>query len=245
MKLGEARLPEGLRIYAIGDVHGCDDLLARMHDEIAADLETAPSPDHRIVHLGDLVDRGPDSAGVVERVSRLAREDGRVLAIRGNHEEMLLAFLRDPVGMGRRWIANSGDSTLANYGVEAASAIGGTAMLPPISENFARKLPVPHRAFLEALPYWYRFGDFIFSHAGIRPGVPMEEQDPHDLVWIREGFLDSDDDFGAVVVHGHTPARRTEVLPNRINIDTGIIIWGKLTCAVIEGSEVRFLQVER
>jgi serine/threonine protein phosphatase 1 len=110
-----------------------------------------------------------------------------------------------------------------------------------LAEGFAARLPAAHRAFLEGLPYSVRFGDFFFCHAGIRPGVAIENQDRFDLTWIREGFLDSNADFGVVVVHGHTPAPEPEVLANRINIDTGAVFSGRLTCVALEGTQHRFL----
>jgi len=241
MRLGEARTPEGLRLYAIGDVHGRDDLLAAAHAKVLADLAARPAESHRIIHVGDYVDRGPASADVVDRLCRLGQADERVLCLRGNHEEMLLDFLADPIEAGPTFIANRGAATLASYGVSAGLGHFYERDIVALAEAFASRLPAAHRSFLQGLPYSFRFGDFFFCHAGIRPGVAIESQDRFDLTWIREGFLDSDADFGVVVIHGHTPATQPEVLPNRINVDTGAVFSGRLTCLVLEGNQYRFL----
>lgn len=243
MRLGEARVPAGLRIYAIGDVHGCDRLLAKMHEEIAADLAARAPESYRIIHLGDYVDRGPETAAVIERLSRLIKSDDRVLCLRGNHEEMLLDFLWASPESGYNFLANGGPATLASYGIAVGQRRRVRLPGGDLANQFAAKLPTSHRAFLENLPYFTGIGDYFFCHAGIRPGVALDRQDAFDLTWIREGFLDSSADFGAVVVHGHTPTPRPEVRPNRINIDTGAVLGGPLTCVVLEGDEHRFIQV--
>jgi len=241
MWLGQARTPEGMRLYAIGDVHGCDDLLAEAHDKIARDLESRPAADYRIIHVGDYGDRGPDTAAVIERLIGLVTADARVVCLRGNHDELLVGFLNDPNRIGPTFLANGGDATLASYGVK----LGVMAMLlgdpAKLSARLAERMPVSDRAFLQALPLTARFGDYLFCHAGIRPGVPLERQDPDDLTWIRDEFLLSGVDHGFVVVHGHTPASEPEVLPNRINIDTGAVFGGRLTCLVLEGTDYGFL----
>lgn len=241
MRLGQARTPEGLRLYAIGDVHGCDDLLAEAHRKIADDLARHPVPDHRIIHVGDYGDRGPSSAAVIERLAKLTIADGRVVCLRGNHDTMLLGFLTEPSEMGPTFIANGGEATLASYGVK----VGLLAMFISDHANLARRLaeamPPRHRAFLEGLELTARFGDYFFCHAGIRPGIPLERQSPYDLTWIRDEFLLSGADHGVIVVHGHTPAEQPELLPNRINIDTGAVFTGRLTCLALEGTDYRFL----
>jgi serine/threonine protein phosphatase 1 len=243
MWLGQARTPEGLRLYAIGDVHGCDDLLAEAHGKIAHDLASRPAADYRIIHVGDYGDRGPDTAAVLERLAGLTTADRRVICLRGNHDEMLLGFLSEPSEMGPTFIANGGEATLASYGVK----LGRLAMLVRDNVNLARRLaeamPPHHRAFLERLDLTARFGDYFFCHAGIRPGVPLDRQSPHDLTWIRDEFLLSGVDHGVIVVHGHTPAPEPEpeVLPNRINVDTGAVFSGRLTCLVLEVVDYSFL----
>lgn len=241
MRLGEARVPDGQRLYAIGDIHGRDDLLADVHAKIASDVETPPPRDYRIIHLGDYVDRGPDTAAVIERLSRLCSVDERVLCLRGNHEQILLDFLADPEENGPVWLMNGGDRTLASYGVNANRWQKKSRQTIEFSKQFAAALPVSHHDFINALEFSARIGDFFFCHAGVRPDIPIETQDPVDLIWIREEFLESDVDFGAVVVHGHTPQPEPEVRPNRINIDTGAVFSGSLTCLVLEGTSYRFL----
>jgi serine/threonine protein phosphatase 1 len=240
--LGKATTPKGLRLYAIGDIHGCDEMLADVHRRIAADLTTRPTPDHRIIHIGDYVDRGPDSAGVVARLVRLQAENPRMQFLRGNHDERLLAFLDDP-SVGDIYLTDNigGPATLRSYGVAPNRFRVFGRGFAAQSAELAERMPAEHRAFLEGLETTLRFGDFLFVHAGIRPGVPLAEQDPQDLIWIREEFLFDGRDHGFVVVHGHTIADAPEIRPNRINIDTGAVFGGPLTCLVLEGTEHRFL----
>lgn len=241
MFLGKATTPEGLRLYAIGDIHGCDDLLADIHRRIAADLAGQPVADHRIIHIGDYVDRGPDSAGVIARLVRHRAENPRMLFLRGNHDERLLAFLNDP-SVGDMYLNDNigGPATLRSYGVTPSRSLAGYNYAR-LSRMLAETMPTDHRAFIENLPLTAQFGDYLFVHAGIRPGVPLDRQDPQDLIWIREEFLFDGRDHGFIVVHGHTPANQPEVRPNRINIDTGAVFGGRLTCLVLEGTEHRFL----
>jgi len=241
MRLGQARAPEGIRLYAIGDVHGCDELLAEAHEKVARDLETRPAADYRIIHVGDYGDRGPDTEAVIERLSVLSTAEPLIICLRGNHDELLLGFLSDPIETGPTFLANGGDATLASYGVK----LGLLTMLvtdhAKLAARLAERMPASHRAFLNALSLTARFGDYLFCHAGIRPGVPLERQLPHDLTWIRDEFLLSGADHGVVVVHGHTPAAEPEVLPNRINIDTGAVFTGRLTCLALDGANYAFL----
>jgi serine/threonine protein phosphatase 1 len=226
-----------MRLYAIGDVHGMDDLLAEAHVRIAADLALRPAVDHRIVHLGDYADRGPASAAVIERLARLATNDPRVVCLRGNHDAMLLGFLADPEGTGADFLANGGGATLRSYGVTGGSERDRAGL----SRRLAAAMPPHHLAFLHSLRYCMRFGDFFFCHAGVRPGVPLDRQTPEDLTWIREEFLFDRRDFGTVIVHGHTPVREPDVRPNRIDIDTGAVFSGRLTTLGLEGTDYRFL----
>lgn len=229
-----ARLPEGLRIYAIGDVHGCADRLARLLDLIAEDAATAPQPERRVVFLGDYVDRGPDSRGAIELVLAPLAFPTETVALTGNHEAMMLAALERPseetVSL---WLANGAAATLASYAVDDA--------LP--AARWADRVGERHLAFLRRLARCHRAGGYLFAHAGIRPGVPLEAQDEQDLMWIREPFLSSPDDHGAVIVHGHTPTREPVVRPNRIGIDTGAVYGGKLTALVLWADRMRFLHV--
>lgn len=236
MKVGEARAPEGLRLYAIGDVHGLDAALAGMHERIKADLDEHPAADHRIIHVGDYVDRGPDSAAVIRRLVAMMASDPRVIALRGNHDQMMLDFLANPDTGGSSFLANGGKATLKSFGIKTRSSNYAT-----IRNALAAAMTPAERAFMEGLPHSVRFGDYLFVHAGIRPGVPLDEQTPHDMIWIREPFLLDDSDHGVVVIHGHTPVDAPEVIPNRIGIDTGAVYGGALTCIVLEGNGHRFL----
>lgn len=244
MFLGKATTPDGLRLYAIGDIHGCDGPLADTHAKIAADLEARPVGDHRIIHIGDYVDRGPATATVIGRLAALGRDDARMVFLRGNHDERLLTFLDDPEDAAEMFLSPNigGPATLRSYGVSLDPRFG---LLPrsaaTLSTDLRAVMPPEHRRFLESLRLSARFGDFLFVHAGIRPGVPFDEQDPEDLIWIRQEFLLDDSDHGFVVVHGHTPAVVPEVKPNRMNIDTGAVFGGPLTCLVLEGTDHRFL----
>jgi serine/threonine protein phosphatase 1 len=241
VQVGEAKTPEDMRLYAIGDVHGCDDLLAGMHRRIAEDLAARPTGDHRIIHVGDYGDRGPDSAAVIGQLAALVAADRHVICLRGNHDQMLIGFLDDPDESGPMLLGNGGDATLRSYGVMPTMTGLVDGEFAALSEKLAAKMPESHRAFLRSLPLTVRFGDYFFCHAGIRPGVPLDRQDPQDLIWIREEFLWDDSDHGVVVVHGHTPANQPEVRSNRINVDTGAVFGGRLACVVLEGTKHRFL----
>ncbi len=241
MFLPEARGPEGRRIYAIGDVHGCVGQLTAMFAAIEGDLAARPADDFRVVLVGDYVDRGPESGAVLhELLLRWDRE--RQVALLGNHDAMFLAALEDPNArqLGT-WLANGGVATLASYGIAGIPDISSRMGRLSLHEAMREVVPEPHRRLLGALSPHHREGDYLFVHAGIRPGVPLIRQAIDDLIWIREPFLESDADHGVVVVHGHTPTERVAVRPNRIGIDTGAVYGGPLTCLVIEGAERRLL----
>jgi serine/threonine protein phosphatase 1 len=240
MELGNAQTPEGMRLYAIGDVHGMDALLAEAHEKIAADRADRPDLDYRIIHVGDYVDRGRDSAGVIDRLARVTASDPRALCLLGNHDELMRGFLADPLVFGPNWFANRGASTVRSYGIDAPDMPDADA-LPDLAARLAAALPPAHAAFLRDLPLSIQFGDYFFCHAGIRPGVALDRQEPKDLVWIREPFLSSTRDHGVVVVHGHTPGPAPVVRGNRIGIDSGAVFGGPLTVLVLEGSDHRFL----
>jgi serine/threonine protein phosphatase 1 len=239
MRLGEARTPPGMRLYAIGDIHGCDRELGEMHDKIGADLAARPASDHRIIHVGDYADRGPNSAAVIEQLVKMTAADQRVVCLKGNHDQMLADFLAD-ASAGGIFLANGGGETLASYGVPP-SRFPLWPNLAALRSDLRERMPATHRSFIEGLPLSVRFGDYFFCHAGIRPGVPLDRQAPEDLIWIRDSFLTDDSDHGVVVVHGHTPVPVPEVRSNRINIDTGLVYGGSLTCLVLEGTDYRFL----
>ncbi len=232
--------PAGLRIYAVGDIHGRLDLIVEMADMIDADA--AAHPDRRPVEIlvGDLIDRGTGSAGVVDFViARKAERDLTVL--RGNHEQYMLDALAGETTIAR-WMQFGGEAALASYGIAARGRSGALRPVGEIAADVRSRLPEAHLALFGGVADWARHGDYLFVHAGIRPSVPLEAQSPIDLVMIREGFLDDGTDHGFVVVHGHTPVARPEVRSNRIGIDTKAYESGRLTCLVIDGSERRFMQ---
>jgi serine/threonine protein phosphatase 1 len=232
-------LPPGERVYAVGDIHGRADLLEEMLALIAADAARSAPRSVTLVWLGDYVDRGPSPREVVDLLIGSAGEPHRSVFLMGNHEEAMLHFLVDP-GAGRQWFSFGGLQTLASYGVPVADsrAVGfyGRARAALLAA-----LPAAHRDFFQSLKFSEAIGDFFFCHAGVRPGVALDAQDPQDLIWIRDEFLYWRHDFGKMVVHGHTPVPEPELRPNRVNIDTGAYATGRLTCAVIEGSEIGFL----
>ncbi|MDR3517707.1 MAG: metallophosphoesterase family protein [Azospirillaceae bacterium] len=236
------RVPDGLRVYAIGDIHGCLDLLDRLHARIESDAAGLPAgTDKLLIYLGDYVDRGPRSRQVVECLMAGPPPGFRAVYLRGNHEDYLIRFLTD-LSVGSSWWRFGGLETLASYGVDLS-------MVTPVAEKLRRGqqslkllLPPAHRAFLTALPLSVVVGDYFFCHAGVRPGVALAAQDVDDLLWIRDDFLNCNDDLGKIVVHGHTVSHYPDVRGNRIGIDTGACFTGHLTCLVLERNTARFLQ---
>lgn len=225
-------LRPGLRIYAIGDVHGCADRLAALHAEIARDARDDPAEAVVLVHLGDYVDRGADSAGVLDQLLAPAPVPGAAMVtLLGNHEAMMLAACDRwaPPDAMTYWLENGGAATLASYGTSAEDP------------EFRAAIPLAHLELLHRCPRLWAVGDYLFVHAGIRPEVPLDRQDPFDLIWIREPFLSFDGDLPQIVVHGHTPAPAPVIRSHRIGIDTGACFGGMLTCLVLEGQRLRFL----
>lgn len=233
VSLTDARTPDGMRLYAVGDVHGCLDQLIRLQGAIEADLAARPVADWRIIHLGDYVDRGPDSRGVIEFLAGLSAEKPRVLFLRGNHDAMFAGGIAGDRRLGEIWLNNGGVETLESYGLNLIEFIEALREDQPVRE----KIPRTHCAFLDGLARNVRLGDYYFVHAGIEPDRPLDEQDDEAQLWIRDRFLLSERQFEAVVVHGHTPVPQVEVRPNRIGIDTGAVYGGTLSCLVLEGSE--------
>ena len=228
-------LPAKLRIYAIGDVHGCAAQLARLHGMIAAHLAANPIETAELVHLGDYVDRGPDSAGVVAMLSGQSPVAGtRAVYLIGNHERTMLDALDGDGAAAADWLFNGGRETLASWGLDPSGPRAG----------WRRGVPASDRAWLGGLELSYRAGSYLFVHAGVRPGVSLDRQTADDLTHMRQTFLGSDADFGAIVVHGHTVKWEPVVRPNRIGIDTGAVFGGALTCVALEGDTMEFLQVE-
>jgi serine/threonine protein phosphatase 1 len=227
-----ASLPVGRRVYAIGDVHGCDERLAALHAEIAEDVARRPCDAAVLVHIGDYVDRGPDSRGVVARLAAGNPVPGvATVNLMGNHEQTMLDALAGEGAAMTDWMFNGGGAALLSWGGDPDAA----------RETWARTVPACHAEFLRRLSLMHREGGYLFVHAGVRPGVMLEDQSRQDLLSIRQAFLYSDVDFGAVVVHGHTPKSDPVVRGNRIGIDTGAVYGGRLTCAVLEADRVAFL----
>jgi serine/threonine protein phosphatase 1 len=232
-----AAVPDGIRIYAIGDVHGRADLLTRLLSWIDADLAARPVSRPIQVFLGDYIDRGPASRDVIDCLIERSLHHETVF-LKGNHEVMLAAFLREPAAW-RAWREFGGTQTLLSYGILSRLNVDPTEGAR-VARALAQALPQSHRHFLASLRSWFVCGDFLFVHAGLRPGVSIQKQTDKDLLWIRDDFLSSKEDFGKVVVHGHTPIDRPELRPNRINIDTGAYATGRLTCLIIEQERISF-----
>jgi len=238
------RTPEGALIYAVGDIHGQLHLLEALLARIASDAAGTPGAQRRmIVFIGDYVDRGPDSAGVISRLCGGFPSGFETHCLRGNHEAMLLEFLEQPETYAQ-WRMNGADATLYSYGVDTPPEDAPPGVIAACRDAFAAALPPAHLAFLNALPLTSSHGGYLFVHAGIRPGVALEDQQPEDLMWIRYDFLDCEDDFGMVVVHGHTPVLEPDVKPNRIGIDTGAWVHGRLTALRLFGAGQSLLSVE-
>ena len=229
-----ATLPEGQRVYAIGDVHGCLEQLRALHAMIAQDIADRPVDQCLLIHLGDYVDRGPDCAEVVALLAAGPAVPGAtVVNLMGNHEDMMIqAIGTGKAEDGAHWMRNGGAESLLSW------RIGRN--VPQIV--WATLIPFPHQRFLRGLALSHRVGPYFFVHAGVRPGMSIDGQKKDDLLWIREPFLSFKKDLGAVVVHGHTPVREPAVRSNRIGIDTGAVLGGVLTCAILEGDRVGFLQ---
>lgn len=231
--LATARAPEGLRLYAIGDIHGRLDLLREMHARIAADLAHRPCRRFRVIHLGDYIDRGPDSAGVVEHLIEFTR-DGDAVCLAGNHDLYLRDFLADPDRLGDHWLRYGGDAAMVSWGVDPMGSALRNSPLRVLHAVFSEALPSTHRGFFAALPLFEQHGDYVFVHAGIRPGLPLHKQRELDLTTIRDPFLSHEGSHGVVVIHGHTVVDSPCIRPNRVGLDTKAYASGVLSCLVLE-----------
>ncbi len=229
------RLPDGIRIYAISDIHGCADLLQQMFTVIDRDLTTARSMRPIHVFLGDYIDRGPDSRRTIELLIERGRKHESVF-LKGNHEAFLFDVLKDPARL-QDWKQYGGLQTLTSYGLRP-SLNPDPAEQAELIKQLAVAIPPHQRRFFNSLRLRFVCGDFFFVHAGVRPGVALARQEEHDLLWIREEFLNSERRFGKYIIHGHTPVREPDILPNRANIDTGAYATGNLTLLTIQGDRL-------
>lgn len=226
-------LPDGVRIYALSDIHGCAHLLTQMLRVIDADLAHS-RPRHAIeVFMGDYVDRGPDTRLTLDILIERSRR-GNTVFLKGNHEALLVNVMEDPSLFGE-WLRVGGAQTLMSYGLSPDARQDEPASL---LRELLRAMPPEHVEFLDSLRLSFTCGDFFFVHAGVRPGVPIAEQQEADLLWIRDEFLESDERFSKYIVHGHTPVRAAELRDNRANIDTGAYATGNLTLMSIQGSRM-------
>lgn len=233
--LHQPRLPDGVRVYAFGDIHGCVDLLRNALAVIDEDLGRNPVDRAIEVFLGDYIDRGPQSSQTLDLLIERSRTRETV-CLKGNHEAYFLDVLRDPSKVAD-WRQIGGLRTLMSYGIN-----------PPLNPTAAERtdligtlrelMPSSHLQFLRGLKPSFTCGDFYFVHAGVRPGIPLREQQETDLLWIRDEFLKSEANFGKFVVHGHTPVEAPDIRPNRINIDTGAYATGNLTLLSIQGNSM-------
>jgi len=232
------KVPHGLRIYAIGDIHGRADLLGKMFTAIDIDLVLHPSAHTLSVFLGDYIDRGPASRQVIDLLISRSRAHETAL-LRGNHETYVPQFLEDPAIL-EKWRMVGGLETLVSYGLNPSFNANFEEQCQ-LADRFAAVLPLDHMRFFGMLQPSFCCGDFFFVHAGVRPGVALEQQREEDLLWIRDEFLASEANFGRFIVHGHTPVREPDFRANRLNIDTGAYATGRLTLVRLEGSQIGVL----
>lgn len=224
-------LAKGTRVYAIGDVHGCAAKLQSLHELIRADLAENPTSGAALIHLGDFIDRGPDSAGALDLA--MGFDACPAIHLCGNHEATLLAALDGDAPSATDWMYYGGREALVSWGLAEHAP----------RESWATGIPARHIAFLRSLKLSHRIGPYFFAHAGMRPGIALDAQAPDDLMRIRGAFLDSEADHGAFIVHGHTPVRErvADLRENRINLDTGAVFGGPLTCGVFEEDRIGLL----
>lgn len=235
-------VPDGVVVWAVGDIHGRLDLLVPLIEAIKADLSAAAAERKLVIFLGDYVDRGPESQGVVRLLAALSRDPSAEWHfLKGNHEETMVKFLTDP-SIGPQWCEYGGEATLRSYGLRIPDLKHRVAAWTHVSADLAHKLTPPERAFLEDQALSLSVGDYFFAHAGARPGEALDRQSAEDLMWIRRSFLDSEVEFEKVVVHGHTPTAQVHADHRRIGIDTRAYDSGVLTGLRLFGRERLILQ---
>jgi len=234
------RVPENTRVYAVGDIHGRADLLRRLIDLVHADAAAAPEERIVLIFLGDYVDRGFQSKDVIDFLLSDELSRYETYFLKGNHEAAFETFLSDP-SFGPQWARFGGAETLMSYNIQPPRAKTVASEWEAVCEQLNRDLPHSHRNFLSTLSLYATLGDYIFVHAGLRPGTALEYQTERDLLWIREEFLRDENIFDQIVIHGHTPIAEPHRDHRRIGIDTGAYLTGKLTAACLVGTEVSFL----
>ena len=235
-------MPAGVRIYAVGDIHGRLDLLERLLARINTDIALRPTARPVCVFLGDYIDRGPSSRETIDRLIEHGATHESVF-LKGNHELIAIKCLSDR-SLFDQWLRLGGLQTLVSYGVPP-EILTNVRNIVEVQAAFHDALPKPHLLFFRGLQKSFVCGDFFFAHAGVKPKVELWRQKESDLLWIREEFLSSNDDFGKIIVHGHTPTHNIEVGPNRINIDTGAFATGRLTCLAIERESLSVIDTSR
>jgi serine/threonine protein phosphatase 1 len=239
---GAARTPPDCVVWAVGDIHGRADLSGPLIAAIRADLAARPFDRRVLVFLGDYVDRGPDSRGVLDQVIEVAADPAlEVHCLLGNHEDRMEAFLQDPM-IGPGWCDYGGRECLMSYGVVPPAMRGDSSAWAEASASLREALPESHLRLLRGETYSVTVGDYFFAHAGARPGVALEAQSPQDLMWVRQEFLDHPASFAKVVVHGHTPADDIYSDTRRIGIDTGAYATNVLSAVRLEGETRGLLQ---
>lgn len=234
-------VPADTRLYAIGDIHGRADLLRRLQDLISADIQAKRPKRAVTVYVGDYIDRGDDSREVIDLLLAGPVRGAEAVHLLGNHEAFMLQFLEDP-SVGESWLKNGGDSTVYSYGVGAPHVSDRARRHQIMRDDLWAKLPKAHLDFFRSLKRYHVEGDYAFVHAGIRPGVPLDEQVDEDILWIRGEFLGDRSDHGKCIVHGHTITDDIDVRQNRIGIDTGAYYSGTLSCLVLDGESRAVLQ---
>lgn len=241
MKASSPWIPEGLRVYAIGDIHGRADLLRRLHEAICLDAaEATPGTRFLAIYLGDYVDRGLHSREVLDLLVEKPLPGFHSIYLKGNHEELFLRFL-EGVECGPTWFRLEGNTTVLSYRVGVPQSPSKSLDFGGIRDHLRKSVPEDHIRFLLRLNLMAEAGDYFFVHAGIRPGIPLDKQSQADLLWIRDEFLNSPMNHPKVIVHGHSVTDKVQIRENRIGIDTGAYMTNRLTCLVLEGPTKRLL----
>ena len=243
--LPQARVPDDVRVYVVGDLHGRHDLLVPLFKKIEEDAARAPQPRKELIFLGDYIDRGlhvrQTLDWLMEFPNRPESKKFHLTCLRGNHEVFLTGFLRNPA-TGQTWLENGANETFMSFGIKLSSLHPRPETFQNLAEQLHEKLAGPYLEFLSTRPLARTVGDYFFTHAGIDPDKPLNKQRDADLLWIRDKFIESKLLYEKVIVHGHTISPQPEQKPNRIGIDTGAYATGRLTCLILAGKQRKFLQ---